>query len=127
MYTIRDNLLRAIELVEGEPDRLFSLFDFERETTCGTLHCTLGLIASDPNFEEQNIRLDRGTVLVDERLFNYEALNSRFGLRAFARLFEARGHGAWDNKVFDLSAMDDKELALWRLRRQLMEYPDAEE
>jgi len=50
---ILDNIDRAIELVTSQPAHLFALDNFVKKEPCGTLFCTAGLIASQPEFREQ--------------------------------------------------------------------------
>ncbi len=122
--TIRENLVYAIRTVEAEAYVLISLNSFEAATNCGTLHCTLGLLATTTLFKDQGLHLvwPKGVGAPVPEFpgleFSTDAwhakLGEMFGEDAYARLFEARGAGDFD---YDLSAVarTDKQLAIGRL------------
>lgn len=120
--TIIENLELLIKAVEDEPEQLFNLMWFERTAGCGTLHCTLGLAATMPGFQEQGLTLVGSFPVLEGRFTannNSSNLDILFGKYAFARLFKSRNFGVWDREFS--SPTSDKELALLRLRKQLAE------
>lgn len=125
--TIRENLLRAIKLVEDEPVQLVDLDEYAKTTPCGTLHCAAGLCASDPFFQAQGMTLDGfGWLHTQPKDLPTDDLDALFGICAWQRLFNARACGTWDQGWLDPEAghISDKELALLRLNKQLEEYPE---
>jgi len=125
MPTIRENLLRAIQLVEDEPAQLLDLSSIVRETGCGTLHCVIGLCVTDPFFRDQGLRMYGWMLMVGEQIAG-RGLPPMFGTDAWDRLFHRRGWGTWDQPWLDPEDghITDKELALMRLNKQLEEYPE---
>ena len=123
MPTILENLRKAYEIVAATPEETVCLDTFRRETPCGTLFCTAGLLAQDPFFKKQGFRLrpadDSYYLNVDD-----EKADRLFGESAFGVLFEAYGDGDDDNEFLSEDSAGDerpthKELALLRLRKQI--------
>lgn len=123
MPTILENLRKAYEIVAATPEETVCLDTFRRETPCGTLFCTAGLLAQDPFFKKQGFRLlsaDNSYYLnVDD-----EKADRLFGESAFDVLFETYGDGLDDNEFLSEESAGDerpthKELALLRLRKQI--------
>mgnify|MGYP001576459888 CR=1 FL=1 len=130
--TIRCNLIEAIRLVEAEP--VLELDQYLTETTCGTLYCTAGLLAQQPYFQRQGMRLsqdeDWGGLSIGTYFLTI-GHRELFGDDAFDRLFASSKVGVWDDELIrELEAPNedaeptkprptDKQLALARLRRQL--------
>lgn len=145
------NLERLITAVEAEPEQNFNLSSFKIDKTddtgnvCGTLFCTVGLACTLPEFQLQEFKL----IQQGQRYKSYHVevngehignnpvdTDKAFGERAFARLFAARGEGVLDkehpavvgsdayNDVLIDSSTSDKELALWRLTKQLAIYKE---
>ncbi len=133
--TIRENLLVLIKAVEDEPEPLFDLSAFEQITSCGTLHCTLGLAGTLPHFYEQGLTLEPKDGIKAScphiggadiwKPGSWEKLDVLFGEDSYYRLFETYGGGALDSELVDLQndASNSKELALARLNKQLELYP----
>lgn len=122
MPTILENLRKAYEIVAATPEETVCLDTYRRETPCGTLFCTAGLLAQDPFFKKQGFRL------VPAGKSHYLDLDDDlaarlFGESAFGVLFESYGDGLDDEFLSEDSAGDErpthKELALLRLRKQI--------
>lgn len=124
MPTILENLRKAYEIVAATPEETVCLDTFRRETPCGTLFCTAGLLAQDPFFKKQGFRLvpaGKGHYL---DLDDDDLTDRLFGESAFGVLFEAYGDGDDDNEFLSEESAGDerpthKELALLRLRKQI--------
>ncbi len=136
MPTIRENLLKAIEVVQQYPEELLDLNQWRKECDCGTLYCVAGLLAIQPFFAAQGMhpyhedgRPICGIVAISPAA---SWVNEMFGAGAYDRLFDQRGAGTWDPELTadviedDTILMEsptDKQLALRRLRKQLEQYP----
>lgn len=132
---IQRNLIEAIRVVDAEPDNLVDLDTYERETPCGTLHCTAGLLAHQPYFQAQGLRLLKEIPGRDHLTIHnpFPTFSNLFGILAWDRLFTPRSEGVWDEELireFEAPNEDDeptqpaptdKQLALARLRKQLEE------
>lgn len=131
---IIENLELAIAAVEATPDQAVNLAQFRNE--CGTLHCTLGLLAEMPHFQAQGLALVQKRdewghgyweVTIDGDSLNGatksfdQGLVTRFGSAAWGNLFASSGlghHDHWHRSHMD-KPESDKQLALARLKFQL--------
>ena len=132
---IRGNLLKAIALVEAEPEHLLSLRVFERQTTAkGVVHEPIGLLAASGVYLELAFRPGEkvaacfgGSIMLAgaSTLAWPDRLDRLFGSNACQRLFVQRGSGSGDADYLDMQVepVSDKALTLHRLRRQLENYP----
>lgn len=127
---ILENLEVLRAAVAAEPTELFDLQAYQRETDCGTLHCTLGLACTMPYFNEQGLRFDTCDIPVMDENFgniiihNFDIL---FGEGSYGKLFTSAGYGmcdeqlgyVWSYDPDNLQNMTDKELALKRLDAEI--------
>lgn len=139
---ILKNLEIAYKAIEECKPKLFSLSTFNEETTCGTLHCSLGLLGTMPYFNEQKLKFVKrltGPDYIDEVLTikgiavmcaSHEWLDELFGDNCYFCLFHTRETGSWDYFNYCYSGpavgflrvnpkLTDKELALLRLNHQI--------
>ncbi len=140
---IKNNLLALRAAVEAQPETNFNLsvFKEEDEGGCGTLFCTVGLACTMPMFQEKGYQfVGYGSSLYAERdgedVMYGATTDPEFGENSFSRLFSTRENGYWDNEYpsatvhtddwgfthVQLGDVTDKELALWRLDKQIAEY-----
>lgn len=130
--TIRDNLLAARAAIEAEPEAGLDLKEFENH--CGTIHCALGLLATLPFFNAQGLTMCRTSEGMPVPYLGVEFMyigwrnniDEMFGKGSYFRLFEARGCSTWDDELLGSDRprmLNDKQLALARLDKQLELYP----
>lgn len=140
------NLEILIALIEAYPQSLFDLDAFQQVKSCGTLYCSVGLAASQPYFQFKGLTLSPASdLMVKGKEYwggmeeNDKVLDSIFGKDSFHNLFQPAGqskgdaeHSDYDEEFgYDSDGNDiyfenttDKELALWRLKRQLAIYKE---
>jgi hypothetical protein len=136
---IVENLQLAIAAVEQTADESVNLTNFKNQ--CGTLHCTLGLLAEMPYFQAKGLGLVQRSqkfsehfweVTIDGKGLNHgtkvfdERLETLFGQGAWVNLFPQYGVGFHDhihlrqgNKTIGGMVLSHKELALARLKLQI--------
>ncbi len=141
---VRENLEKAIEIVSARPEEWFNLTYDCINVGCGERYNIVGLLATHKFFTDQGMRLTKEThpsyglssVVCGDDLgyLGYATWTDRmFGKDSFNRLFRAHNLGLWDNDMDDASyaandrALTDKELALSRLNKQLVELPQGEQ
>lgn len=146
------NLERLIQAVDDQPEDKFDLSSFridkkDANNVCGTLFCTVGLACTLPEFQSVGFHLvlrdneyDRE---VEQKVYIAKvgdvavcsgSADPTFGEGSFERLFATRDSGVldadhpeavWgiDDEWFEIDdSVTDKQLALWRLRKQLAIY-----
>ncbi len=139
---IKNNLMVLRAAVEAQPEQNFNLDAFKtEEPECGTLFCTVGLACTMPVFQAKHYAL---TLVQDswrysgagwfeatregQDVCDYGVTDVEFGEDSFGNLFEMRNQGQQDDAhpSYDFGEIDrsvtDKELALWRLDRQIAIY-----
>lgn len=159
---ILDNLRKARAIIAAAPEHEFDLGYFKRvkhqAPSCGTLMCSLGWIASSPEFSGRislklNLDPSKFNELHGEDVYVpflphdphvgtaavLKHLDTVFGTNAYERLFEPRSTGSFDAMhpnallapqtsdddeplVYEIRDTTDKELALWRIDRQIALY-----
>lgn len=133
--TILDNLRLAHTVISGIPEDTLDLRQYKTE--CGTIACTAGHLSMHPHFApfmrlELTHEVD-GVGGYSLRPVDFFDLDASFGPAAFDSMFAQRGQGRFDswhpNRVYDHEEeeshvhprVSDKELALWRIERQIEE------
>jgi hypothetical protein len=137
MPSIHENLIFLLSLLEASADEVIDLEHYE--SRCGTLHCSLGLAATHPFFNEQGLRLT-GFPINRQPSISIYGMDKMFGTKAWERLFAPFNNGVWDYELvkracpssFDVylqreearaRGYTDRRLAIDRVIRQLEEYP----
>jgi hypothetical protein len=139
--TIIENLRLAHAVISGIPDSAVDLKFFRSE--CGTIACMAGHLCAHPHFAEfMVLKLDGSSWQLSSRLpdgglvplYSYEAMgapDAHLGKNAIERLFSRRDfgefdyeHPSWCDAVG--AGVTDKELALWRIERQIEEVTNKE-
>lgn len=124
---IISNLFLLRDAVAKYEPKLFNLGAYKKERECGTLFCTAGLAATLPAFKKQGMALfadgfDWFMVRVNGHDIDDDGIaDGLFGVDAWRTCFAARAEGKHDGDfpgVYD-DEVTDKELALWRLSRQI--------
>lgn len=137
---ILENLKLLHSAVLSQPESHFGLAQFKQEEPCGTLFCTAGLAATMPEFQAQGVELVGtptpslyGTKTWWQVLINGEPLwdvdeyiapaDDLFGDAAADNCFSERWESPYDEAVLaeweDSRDVSDKQLALYRLERQI--------
>lgn len=117
------NLKTLHAAVEQQPEALFDLSAYKQELSCGTLFCSAGLAASMPVFQAQGMGMDRDgqrfvvTVYGVDILYAH-GIDKLFGEEAWDNCFATGDEGYRDSDA-PLGALKDKQLALWRLEKQM--------
>lgn len=126
--TIKENLIKAIEIVSAYDQNLFNLNTYRFIGDCGTILCSAGLLASHPFFNKQGLTfpplaLAPRKVGESSSMSKGDWTNEMFGTDAYDTLFEQSGFGSWDDQFFKVyPSIPDKQLALARFKRQLQFY-----
>jgi hypothetical protein len=130
MNTIETNLKTAIDILKSIPEENVNLNFFK--SSCGTIACAAGWLASDPFFTAQGMILEKdihdksyrlvrdAAVGVDDGFFDW--LNEMFGFSAFDRLFIERDEGRFDHAIYQITnncELSDKQLVVERFQYQL--------
>jgi hypothetical protein len=138
MSTIIENLRLAHTVISGIPEAAFDLTRYKSD--CGTIACTAGHLSEHPHFAPF-MRLDLYLDRVDDdsvsryalKVQDRQNLDSNFGPNAYDAIVAQRNEGCLDKhhpySVFDFDdyewsvhpRVSDKEIALWRIERQIEE------
>jgi hypothetical protein len=124
---IISNLFLLRDAVAKYEPKLFNLSSYKKVRECGTLYCTAGLAATLPAFKEQGMALqadgwDWSIVRVNGHDIDDDGIaDGLFGEDAWKTCFAPREEGKYDGNFPGLydDSVTDKELALWRLSRQI--------
>lgn len=152
---ILTNLAAAHAILFNTPTETLNLAKYKQVTPCGTLHCAIGELSNHEYFAKQGVTLYKTSsfsalfpsetwVLKDKTTPEQDLssraedglahvwLNHLFGPRAWARLFDSRANGEWDEELMDqlyeqndFRIPTDKELALARIDRMVIEINDT--
>ncbi len=121
--------------VQLQPETRFDLQRFKKEKECGTCFCTAGLAACIPEFQSMGLQIYEQDEMfyvsfngVD--VWESSGIEKVFGQECFGNLFEIRDAGyldeqhlKWNGDMWELDeSITDKQLALWRLERQIEIY-----
>lgn len=147
--TVVDNLEALLAAVEAQPETLFDLSSFRKDTSCGSNFCTAGLACTLPRFQALGFKLEvtgeryGGGLMYTAKVGGlgvYQSVNGEddygdeeadvadfaLGEGAWQNLFKMSGDGALDaelgyyyNWESNTANMTDKELAIARLKEQI--------
>jgi hypothetical protein len=141
--TIIENLRLAHAVISAVPEAAFDLTRYKSD--CGTIACTAGHLSEHPHFAPF-MRLDLYLDRVDDhsvsryalKMKDEQDLDSNFGPNAYDAIFAQRNESWRDRQhpdsVFDQDdyewsvhpRVSDKEIALWRIERQIEEVTNKE-